>query len=927
MDRPPGTAAKAADVPWPREPADWLAFLAGAMLRPFGPEGLACIASQNLSASVADGQPLSHELGGGLLVADICLRADLEDPDDIAEVLASRHAPSGIDARSWLEFVVLPALDDLRGTQMPGPWWEVGERWDLLVHGFARRLIVDAGLDAARSVLATRFDVVGKNAEMLLTTAAVPRPDAASLLGEIPPDALGRARTLADEHPEVLAAFRASIDPRALWRTDIASIADALGLHNVVLLHGGRELRSVADALQAGIEGLLQPLCGAELGWLVARAPWWRTCVDALMAEPRHMFADPVSGRIGPMVEHVDGQLQLPRLVTDNIYGFGGRIDRRSCGPTTYWTALNEEPSEIANNGLQLALVDDSQVFCELQLTLQTTGGPQVLTFSYTDSPSDLYDLAVLVVSQTVRLDLLRRSSTAGGLTRQHRLDFSIDDDLAGAIGDRITVALSALPEADLPSAIASSFVDDPAAAFYATEHSKGEELVALIEALRGSHGPLFLAARAVLDAEAARAARMGRVVLDPDAPELTAVRAARDAWARALVDHRHAIPRGPRPNDSVMAELLRGITGDGCAVIHLNIARGGLEAVCALGPDGADVRLLNTSAIDLAAIEAALDVEPDDDIGAFSPTSFAALDEACRPLGDLFAEAADEGARRLVVSPVWRLQAVHLHALATSDGRRLCDIYEHVTYAPSLMVLRLGADTPHREGPPIVAASDDGFIPLVHSEAVAVGTMLGVDPLLQEAATPAAIRAAAASADVVHIACHGSSRRGDFWASALHLHAHEPEDAIFSVADIVGDLDLRGVRLVALSACEAGRSDPRTRDIEEHFGIDTAFLAAGARSVVSTIWEVDDAIGMLYSVHLHAARDAGATVADAHRQAVAALRTGSWRTMDDDHPVAKALGTAAPDWRKDLADREHETDLTHPMHWTNFKLAGWPDG
>ena len=65
------------------------------------------------------------------------------------------------------------------------------------------------------------------------------------------------------------------------------------------------------------------------------------------------------------------------------------------------------------------------------------------------------------------------------------------------------------------------------------------------------------------------------------------------------------------------------------------------------------------------------------------------------------------------------------------------------------------------------------------------------------------------------------------------------PEQGIWT-AEEVADLDLRGVELAVLSACETGLG--KVAGGEGVLGLQCAFQSAGARSLVVSLWKVNDA-------------------------------------------------------------------------------------
>jgi CHAT domain-containing protein/tetratricopeptide (TPR) repeat protein len=108
---------------------------------------------------------------------------------------------------------------------------------------------------------------------------------------------------------------------------------------------------------------------------------------------------------------------------------------------------------------------------------------------------------------------------------------------------------------------------------------------------------------------------------------------------------------------------------------------------------------------------------------------------------------------------------------------------------------------------------------------------------LLRQDATKTAFREFGAQFKYLHFATHGQFNADEPLASALMLARKDKEDGRLTVSDLYSlSLD---ADLVTMSACETGLGKIANGD--DIIGLTRGFLYAGARSVVASLWKVDD--------------------------------------------------------------------------------------
>ena len=151
------------------------------------------------------------------------------------------------------------------------------------------------------------------------------------------------------------------------------------------------------------------------------------------------------------------------------------------------------------------------------------------------------------------------------------------------------------------------------------------------------------------------------------------------------------------------------------------------------------------------------------------------------------------------------------------------------------------------------------------------IGEILKCEPLTGEAATKQEVLGRIGSFALVHIAAHGSKETG-----AITLAPHpcwestnsEEEEYLLKISDVQA-VKLRA-RLVVLSCCHSGQGEVSSEGV---VGIARAFLFAGARSVVASLWAIDDEATMEFMKSFYQHLRGGESTSTALQRAMKCLR------------------------------------------------------
>ena len=254
-----------------------------------------------------------------------------------------------------------------------------------------------------------------------------------------------------------------------------------------------------------------------------------------------------------------------------------------------------------------------------------------------------------------------------------------------------------------------------------------------------------------------------------------------------------------------------------------------------------------------------------------------------------------------LIIVPHGELHYLPFGAL-TNGVRYLVELYT-ISYLPSASTLsRIHGKSTIMDTDVLILGNPDtteGSVPGAEQEALAIGALFDVEPLLRKDATERALFLQASDAAIIHIAAHGNLDPVDPMTSTIYLAATPGSDGRLTVKDIFS-LDLHeNTDLVSLSGCETKVGNTGTSSTfragsegDDLIVLNRAFMVAGASSVVASLWSVDD-------------------------EATVPILTQFYENIRDGMGKAEALRSAQ------ITVRHNYPEFAHPRYWAAFVLTG----
>ena len=217
------------------------------------------------------------------------------------------------------------------------------------------------------------------------------------------------------------------------------------------------------------------------------------------------------------------------------------------------------------------------------------------------------------------------------------------------------------------------------------------------------------------------------------------------------------------------------------------------------------------------------------------------------------------------------------------------------IRLAPSLTTLRLLTDCPeghHSTSGALLVGNPwvetvrfpDKFdklapLPGAEEEVKIIGQILNIEPLIGKNATKDQVLSGLQSVSLVHIAAHGHVETGEIILSPNNASSKKPEeeDFLLSMADVLNAK--LNAKLVVLSSCYTGRGKIKAEGV---VGIARSFLAAGARAVITSLWEISDEATLVFMKHFYEQLMAGQSASKSLNQ------TMKWMQKTGDFSAVK---------------------------------------
>ena len=161
--------------------------------------------------------------------------------------------------------------------------------------------------------------------------------------------------------------------------------------------------------------------------------------------------------------------------------------------------------------------------------------------------------------------------------------------------------------------------------------------------------------------------------------------------------------------------------------------------------------------------------------------------------------------------------------------------------------------------------------LPAAKKEVEMIGNIVKTEPLTGERATKEEVLRRLSSVALVHIAALGKAETGEITLSpnpSLSSGNPKEEDYLLKLEDVKNAK--MQAKLVVLSCCHSGRGEIKSEGV---VGIARAFLGAGARSVLVSLWAISDEATQEFMRHFYGYLAEGLIASKCLNQAMRVMR------------------------------------------------------
>ncbi|WP_425395025.1 CHAT domain-containing protein [Aeoliella sp.] len=301
------------------------------------------------------------------------------------------------------------------------------------------------------------------------------------------------------------------------------------------------------------------------------------------------------------------------------------------------------------------------------------------------------------------------------------------------------------------------------------------------------------------------------------------------------------------------------------------------------------------------------------------------------------FAGRLPPGTRRVLIVPHRELHLVPWNACWIDDDNRLADRYE-VSIESSLAVYCATASRNYAKRNQVFWLD----IPDQNLEYHELGFarveshFSGVNRHSVETVDPSEFRSVSADVDIWH---YGGQCQFNKESPLDSLFGQEQRSNTLTLRDAFVSLRLPGTRLAFLAACQTGLVN--SDELDDHVGFPQAFLRAGARCVISSLWKVHDLATTLlvdrFYWHLSQGLEAGQSLRESQNwlrgvpDSTGVCLTNGQAVLDyldnirflDSIDLTKAKLLSLRDWMDDF---KQSSPFASTYYWAGFQLSGYPD-